>query len=96
MCSPKIFDLVVLTGSILGDRGVPFEGMVGACFFVSKYATVLAETIQEAIASNLDQKGPQLVYIGEFPIRLAKAFQEVAPRGLHNVERIEFGPQLGR
>jgi hypothetical protein len=57
---------------------------------------VLAEAVDEAVAGEPDQERTQLHGTGETPVGLAEAAEQIHPNRLHNVHRIEFGPQPRR
>jgi hypothetical protein len=84
-----------LAWSRLRARREVVKRLIGLARLVGENELVLANAVQETVTGHLHKKCPQLIGVGEAPARCAKAFEQIAPCGLDDVERIELRPQAG-
>ena len=54
---------------------------------------VLAAAVDQPVPRDFHQEGPQVGAIGEPPAGVAEAAQDVGPDRLHDVHRVELGPE---
>src|SRR6266542_325513 len=64
--------------------------------FAVERRLVLADTVDEAVAGGLEEKGAEVVGIGEAQARVAEPAQNVAPDRLDDIDGVELGPQPRR
>jgi hypothetical protein len=80
LAGPGLVGLRKLVGSYLVKRTFSLDS-----------ALMLASTINEAVASHLNQKCAKMRTIGKAPSCLPKATQDICPDRLHNIHGVELG-----